>query len=85
MKLFMGIFLIVITSNAFADMKETLMKAAQDKKNQEQAMELAKKGMAYVKGDKKEAPKAEASQTVAPVTPTPAPKHIKKSRKKKIT
>lgn len=81
MKLISGLFLTLITSNAMAEMnlKETLLKAAQDKKNQEQAMELAKKGMEHFKGGKKAEQVAEAKPEVKKVEAVKAAK--KKSKK----
>jgi len=47
-----AILLAVISMNAMAfEMKEFIQKAAKDKKMQEQAKEVAKKGMEYFKKD----------------------------------
>lgn len=81
MKLITGLFLAIIATNALAEMtmKETLLKAAQDKKNQEQAMELAKKGMQYLKDDKKTEVKEEAKPIEQK---TAVAKTVKKKSKK---
>lgn len=80
--------LSLTTSNLMAsDFKEKLMNAAKDKKNQEQAKEIAQKGIEYIKADKKEEPKSEiAPAPVAPITEKvtpPAPIKKKKTKKKK--
>lgn len=88
MKLIALIGLLSLTSGASAsDFKEKLMNAAKDKKNQEQAKEIAQKGIEYLKSDKKEEPKAEVVSAPAPVTekdikPAKSTKTTKKKAKK---
>lgn len=92
MKLITMISVLGLLSNAYAsDLSDKLMAAAKDKKNQEQAKEIAKKGMEYIKGEKKDEVKPEAKPEVTPV-PAPAPtnetiaktKDQKKKKSKKL-
>lgn len=74
------------TSTFALDLKDKLMEAAKDKKNQEQAKEIAQKGMEYIKSEKKEEPKAEVAPVVTSekvAVPAPAKnKKVKKAKKK---
>ena len=63
-----------------SDFKDKLLNAAKDKKNQEQAKEVAQKGIEYIKGEKKE----EAKPEVAPV-PAPAPVAEKDAKSSKTS
>jgi outer membrane biosynthesis protein TonB len=85
MKLLTFVSVITLVSSAFAsDFSDKLLTAAKDKKNQEQAKEIAKKGVEYIKGEKKAEVKPEPTPEVAS-TPAPAPsdKPIAKKAKKK--
>ncbi|MDD4976361.1 MAG: hypothetical protein PHY93_18525 [Bacteriovorax sp.] len=76
-------FFILVNANVFAfDFKGKLLEAAKDKKVQEQAKEIAQKGMEYIKGDKKDEVKTDV--VPAPVTPPVVEKTIKKTKHKKI-
>jgi len=61
-----------------SDFREKLISAAKDKKNQEQAKELALKGIEYIKNEQKIELKPEVA--TAPV-PAPAPTDAKLSKK----
>lgn len=75
-------FYILVNGNVFAfDFKGKLLEAAKDKKVQEQAKEIAQKGIEYIKGDKKDEVKAEV--VPVPVTPPVVEKTIKKIKHKR--
>ena len=84
--LILGLF-ILFTSNVFAiDFKGKLLEAAKDKKNQDQAKEIAKKGMDYIKSDKKEEVKSEVVPAPAPtLAPTPVVEKEKVAKVRKKT
>jgi hypothetical protein len=83
-------FVLVTASSAFAlDMKETLLNAAKDKKNQEQAKEIAQKGVEYIKAKVETKPEVTPVPAPAPVVEKSAPadkkaKAKKKAKKKKV-
>lgn len=81
-----GLLTLSATSAFALDFKDKLMEAAKDKKNQEEAKEIAKKGMEYIKSEKKEAPKVEVAPVAAPApeqAAVPAPVKKKKAKKAK--
>ena len=74
--------MILANSDVFAlDFKGKLLEAVKDKKNQEQAKEIAQKGIEYIKGDKKAGVKPE--EVPAPVAPPVVEKTVKKTKHKK--
>lgn len=78
----MGLLSLASVAVSASDFKEKLMNAAKDKKNQEQAKEIAQKGIEYLKGEKKEEPKAEVAPEPSVAEKTAKPAKSKKASKK---
>jgi hypothetical protein len=85
MKLIIFISVFSLLTSVFAsDFSDKLLTAAKDKKNQEQAKEIAKKGVEYIKGEKKAEVKPEPTPEVTGTpAPPPSDKQIAKKAKKK--
>jgi outer membrane biosynthesis protein TonB len=82
--IFLSVFSL-LNSVVASDFSDKLLTAAKDKKNQEQAKEIAKKGVEYIKGEKKAEVKPEPTPEVTG-TPAPPPSDkpiVKKAKKKK--
>lgn len=60
----LGLVLLSFSSFAGLDVKEFIEKAAKDKKMQEQAKDIAKKGLEYIQGNKEEVKKEEKVEKV---------------------
>jgi hypothetical protein len=86
MKLILSIGIVVLASTSvFAlDLKESIITAAKDKKNQEQAKEIAQKGIDYIKEQKQAKTEVKAEPVVAPAVVAAVPeKEVKPKAKKK--
>jgi hypothetical protein len=74
MKIFLLSSALFLSFATFAsDMKERFLAAAKDKKNQEQAKEIAQKGVDYIKEQNANKVEVKAEPAPVAVTPEPAP------------